>query len=72
MKNPINARVQPIGGQQLSANWSRELGDVGGNYDRRDLASMWKNAPTTKISIENLAQNARLKPPTWQQMFGEK
>jgi hypothetical protein len=72
MKNPINARVQPIGGQQLSADWARNLGPVGGNYDRRDLASMWKNAPTTKTSVENLAQNARLTPPTWEQMFGEK
>jgi hypothetical protein len=70
MKNPIAATVNCPQGQKLPANWQRTLEATGGTYDRRELSEMWKNAPTTKISVENLAQNARLKQPTWSQLFG--
>ena len=70
MKNPINATVNCQQGQKLPANWQRSLEATGGTYDRRELSEMWKSPSFTGAKIENTIRNARLRQPTWIELFG--
>lgn len=71
-KNPINASVQPIAGEQLAANWKEKTANFGGNYDRRDLENMWKQSQNKAAPVESLIRNARLMPFPSEQLFGKK
>jgi hypothetical protein len=62
--NPIAAMVQPLPGQALPSDWSKQAIDHGGTFDRRDLSQMWREPQwTAKINsatTENIIQSARL------------
>jgi hypothetical protein len=70
-KNPINASVQPIAGQQLAANWKDKTADYGGNFDRRDLENMWRQSQNKAAPVDSPTRNARLTPLSWDQLFGK-
>ena len=62
--NPIAAMVQPLPGQALPSDWSKQAIDHGGTFDRRDLSQMWRepqwSAKTNSATTENIIQAARL------------
>jgi hypothetical protein len=62
--NPIAAMVQPLPGQALPSDWSKQAIDAGGTFDRRDLSQMWREpqwtAKTNSATAENIIQSARL------------
>jgi hypothetical protein len=63
MKQLQNRNIVPnaLAGRRLENGWDKNIGQVGGTFDRRDLSSMWKNPQwSSKLTAENVAQNARL------------
>jgi hypothetical protein len=62
--NPIAAMVQPLQGEALPSDWSKQAIDHGGTFDRRDLSQMWRepqwSAKTNSATAENIIQSARL------------
>lgn len=71
-KNPINASVQPIAGEQLAANWKDRTADHGGTYDRRNISEMWKQLGNKAAPVESLIRSARLTPFPAEQLFGKR
>jgi hypothetical protein len=67
-RNPIAISVSPLAGRQLDPNWKKSTIDHGGNFDRRDLSSMWKNPQwSSKLNgdnVENIMRNSRLSSTT--------
>ncbi len=58
--NPIAAMVQPLQGERLSPDWQASL-ETGGTFDRRDLSQLWKSPQwASKLTAENVIQQARL------------
>jgi hypothetical protein len=62
--NPIAAMVQPLQGQPLPSDWSKQAIDHGGTFDRRNWDEVF-NAPqwSSKFSANstgNIIQGARL------------
>jgi hypothetical protein len=58
--NPIAIRVQPMAGRQLPADFHRAPAPAAGNFDQRDLSSLWKNPQwTSKISAESVQNTIR-------------
>jgi len=54
-RNPIAITPLPLAGRQLDPNWKKSTNDFGGNFDRRDLSSMWKNPQwSSKLSADNV------------------
>ena len=69
--NPKHIQSQPLAGQQLPDNWKNATADHGGIYDRRNLSEMWKQESTTKkIEVDSLTKNARLRPLSWNDIYG--
>jgi hypothetical protein len=63
MKPLKNVNIVPnaLPGRRLEAGWDKQLGNVGGTFDRRDFDSMFKNPQwASKLTAENVIQNARL------------
>jgi hypothetical protein len=57
----INITPNALPGRRLEAGWDKELSQIGGTFDKRDLNSMWKNPQwSSKLTAENVIQNARL------------
>ena len=56
--------VQPLPGQALPSDWTKQAIDHGGTFDRRDLSQMWRepqwSAKTNSTTAENIIQSARL------------
>lgn len=71
-KNPINASVQPIAGEQLAANWKDKTANFGGTFDRRDLENAWKQLGNKAAPVESLIRSARLTPFPTEQLFGKR
>ena len=64
-KNPIAAVIQPLQGKQMPGDWQKQTQDFGGDFDRRDLSTMWMNPQwSSKFNDgnESLTKDARLKP----------
>ena len=65
--NPIAAMVQPLAGKQLSPDWKKSTDEFGGNFDRRDLSSMWKNPQwASKLNgdnVDSIIRSSRLSSP---------
>ena len=71
--NPKHIQSQPLAGQQLPDDWRNKTADFGGNFDRRNLSEMWKQEPTHKqIQIDSPIRNARLKPLSWNDIYGQR
>ncbi len=71
--NPKHIQSQPLAGQQLPDNWKNATADHGGNYDRRDLANLWKQGSTNKkIEVDSPTRNARLQPLSWNDIYGQR
>ena len=67
----INITPNALPGRRLEAGWDKELGQIGGTFDKRDLSSLWKNPQWSgKSGSENLIQDARL--TTWEDITGRK
>jgi hypothetical protein len=67
----INIVPNALPGRRLEAGWDKELGQIGGTFDKRDLSSLWKNPQWSgKSGSENLIQDARL--TTWEDITGKK
>jgi len=67
----INITPNALPGRRLEAGWDRELGQIGGTYDKRKLEDMWKNPQWSgKSGSDNLIQDARL--TTWEDITGRK
>jgi hypothetical protein len=64
MNKPLkNVNIVPnaLPGRRLESGWDKQLGNVGGTFDRRDFSSMFKNPQwSSKLTAENVIQNARL------------
>ena len=62
--NPIAITAQPLAGRQLPADWQRTAAETGGNFDRRDLSSLWKTPQWTSklngVNVENIVRSSRL------------
>jgi hypothetical protein len=72
-KTTINATVLPIQGRQLPADWAKKAAqNQGGNFDRRDLENMWRQPLKANMPSDSPMHSARLKPPSWGEMFGQK
>jgi hypothetical protein len=59
----INITPNALPGRRLEAGWDKELGQIGGTYDKRDLSSLWKSPNWSgKLSADNinLTQQSRL------------
>jgi hypothetical protein len=72
-ENPIAARVEAMQGRRLPAEWRKNTENAGGTYDRRDLENMWRQPQWTGKPLsgtENMIQAARLKQPSWHDLFG--
>ena len=69
------ARFQafPPAGRQMPANWQRDAASIGAaadaNYLQR-LENAWK--PVDRPSTGILAKDARLSPPSWPDILGQK
>jgi hypothetical protein len=59
-KNPLHAQVQPLPGRPLPADFNEKTQNHGGNYDRRDLESLWKRPNFTGKNYENITRAAML------------
>ena len=63
-RNPIAITPLPLAGCQLDPNWKKSTDQYGGNFDRRDLSSLWMNPQwASKLNsgnVENLMRDARL------------
>jgi hypothetical protein len=70
-KSTINATVLPMQGRQLPADWARKAQNQGGNFDQRDLENMWRQPLKANTPNDSPMHSARLKPPTWGEMFGQ-
>jgi len=71
--NPLHITSQPLAGQRLPDDWRNKTADFGGNFDRRNLSEMWKQEPTHKqIQIDSPIRNARLKPLSWNDIYGQR
>jgi hypothetical protein len=67
----INITPNALPGRRLEAGWDKELGQIGGTFDKRDLSQLWKNPQWSgKSGSENLVQDARL--TTWEDITGKK
>lgn len=54
-KNPIAAVVLPLQGKQMAPDWQKQTQEFGGNFDRRDLSTMWMNPQwSSKLSADNV------------------
>ena len=66
--NPIAIRVLPMAGRQLPADFHRAPAPAAGNFDQRDLSSLWKDPQwSSKLSstnVENIMRDARLSSPS--------
>jgi hypothetical protein len=63
MKPLKNVNIVPnaLPGRRLEAGWDRELGQIGGTFDKRKLEDLWKNPQwSSKLTAENIIQGARL------------
>ena len=70
--NPVAAMVAPPIGQSLPANFNRSPLPATTTYDQRPLSELWKQPMSTKPPVESLTKAARLQPPSWQEVYGEK
>ena len=56
--------VQPLQGEALPSDWSKQAIYHGGTFDRRDLSQMWREpqwrAKINSTTTENIIQAARL------------
>ena len=67
----INITPNALPGRRLEAGWDKELSQIGGTFDKRDLSQLWKNPQWSgKSGSENLIQDARL--TTWEDITGRK
>jgi hypothetical protein len=67
----INITPNALPGRRLEAGWDKELGQIGGTFDKRDLSQLWKSPQWSgKSGSENLIQDARL--TTWEDITGKK
>jgi hypothetical protein len=58
--NPIAIRVLPMAGRPLPADFHRAPAPAAGNFDQRDLSSLWKNPQwTSKLNGDNVANVVR-------------
>ena len=66
-------QAHPPAGRQMPANWQRDAASIGAaadaNYLRR-LENAWRH--TDKPTSGILARDARLSPPSWEDVFGQK
>ena len=63
MKRLENKNIVPaaLAGRRLESGWDKQLGNVGGTFDRRKMEDLWKNPQwSSKLTAENVVQNARL------------
>ena len=63
MKPLQNRNITPnaLPGRRLESGWDKNLGQVGGTFDRRKMEDLWKNPQwSLKLKVENIIQNARL------------
>ena len=63
MKLLQNRNIVPnaLAGRRLENGWDKNIGQVGGTFDRRVMEDLWKNPQwSSKINSDNVAQNARL------------
>lgn len=73
MKNP-HISVQPPAGSPLPPQWRQQAKERAQQADKNYLEALqnaWKPDAERHFS-GNILQDARLKPPTWEQMFGQK
>lgn len=69
-RSPIAAQVLPLAGRRLPANWADGM-NAGGNYDKRILEDLWKDAQWGAKQQDSPTKNARLSSPTWAELFGQ-
>jgi hypothetical protein len=63
MKPLKNVNIVPnaLPGRRLEDGWDKQLGNIGGTFDRRKMEDLWKNPNwASKLTAENIVQNARL------------
>ena len=63
MKTLQNRNITPnaLPGRRLANGWEKNIGQLSGTFDKRDLSSMWKNPQWSgKLTADNVAQNSRL------------
>jgi hypothetical protein len=70
--NPLHAQALPLPGQQLPADWKASTNAHGGTFDRRPLEELWKLPMNTKTPVDSITRNARLQPPSWDELYGQK
>lgn len=73
MANP-NFSVQPPAGKPLDSNWKEMAPKRASMADaayRFNLENAWKGSDTSGSS-GNIMRDARLKPPSWEDIIGQK
>jgi len=67
--------VQPMGGKQLPERWMAEAPQRAKEAENAYLNAIqnaWKGSEGNGSGSGNIMRDARLKPPTWEDMFGKK
>jgi hypothetical protein len=63
MKPLQNRNIIPnaLPGRRLESGWDKNIGQIGGTFDRRKMEDLWKNPQwSSKFNSDNVIRNARL------------